>query len=119
MAFNSSPLTSLVLTLDAGERPRYQRGGMTPMQIRERIYRAAADEMAYKASLGCVYDPAGDARFRWLLEWADIVEGTRRQFTYGLESSMRFIFMPVDSLLTGKNYAAGERREPTSLVQRP
>lgn len=105
--------------MDDGSTPQSHRGKLTPMAIRERIYRATAEELAWKIREGRTYDPAGDLRFQWLLQWAEVLEGSRRRIDPNVDAGMRYIFLPVDSLLTAKDYAAGERREPLTLVQGP
>jgi len=117
MTSDTSPLTRLVRELDDGLSPSIHRQKLDPMSIRERIYRAAADELAYKSNLGLSYDPVCDARFTWLLQWAEVLEGIRRRIDRDIDACMRFLFMPVDHLLTGKDYASGERREPLTLAQ--
>lgn len=113
---SESPITCLVKELDGGPSPFMLRGKMSAVDARIRIYRAASEELAYKQSLGRAYDPAADSRFKWLLEWAEVLEGVRQRFTPGLHSCMRFLFMPVDQLLSPRDLQAGERPEPTQTL---
>jgi hypothetical protein len=109
----------LVRELDAGPTPQSLRSRILPIDVRERIYRAAADECAYKRRSGRAYDPACDLRFRWLLQWAEVLEGIRRRIDHDVDAGMRFVFLPVEYMLTGKDYAAGEKRESHTLAQGP
>jgi hypothetical protein len=117
--YASSPLGSLVREIDnlrLGERKKH-----SPTAWRARIYRAAAMEAEHREHIHIGYDPAGDARFQWLCEWADIHEGARRRHTYGLENTMRFLFMDPGQFLSGKDFASGERleKQPLTLAQGP
>lgn len=112
-----SALGALVKEVDSLGFSEHRKHSTTAW--RARIYRAAALEADYRHSIGIAYDPAGDARFQWLCEWAQILEGTRRHHTSGLEHTMRFLFMEPGEFLSGKDLASGERPEkPTfTLVQ--
>lgn len=54
---------------------------------------------------GSIYDPAGDLRFQSLLQWAEVIEGTRRRIDSGVDAGMRFILLPVESLFSAKDHA--------------
>ena len=109
---DASPLTNLVYEIDRIPKPQAPNAYciMPPRLWRARIYRAAADETEWKYRINVPYDPSGDARVQYLLEWADILEGTRRRFSHGIEATMRFLFMPCEDFLSGKDLAAGETR---------
>jgi hypothetical protein len=117
MPLADSPMTRLVIHLDGLPAPHTLRASLDPAAVRQRVYQAAADELAFMRRFSRPYDPAADTRFKWALEWVDILAATRRGFTYGLEASMRFSFMPVDVLLSPKDLAAGERPDFHTLAQ--
>lgn len=109
---DKSPLTSLIRQIEALDPPH--RGRVITVQPamlwRAQIYQTTAAEIEWKHRINVPYDPTGDIRLKYLLEWADIVEGTRRSFSHGIEATMRFLFMPREDFLSGKDLAAGETR---------
>lgn len=114
---SESPMTRLVLEIQSGPGPHRLRGTLSPILVRERIFRTMADELAWKAGQDRPHEPLSDARFCWLMEWAEIFEGLRHRHTHGLEATMTFLFMSPGQFLSGRDLAAGERPEPRTLAQ--
>ena len=82
---------------------------------RARTWNAASCEEAMLAADGVSYNPSDDGRVKWLLQFADVVEGTRRRIDQRVTDTMEFLCrMPAP--FTGRHRAAGER-EPQTLTQ--
>lgn len=92
------------------------RGSQCHALWRATIWTAAAAEKQIQDSHHVVYNPSDDARVKWLLEWADVLEGSRRRIDSRLTDTMEFLCRFSAPRLCGKDYAAGEC-EPLTLAQ--
>ena len=66
----------------------------------------AADQEGQLRS-GGTYSPSDDARIKWLLQWCDVLEGSRRAIDSRITDTMEFLCQ-FPSALSGKQLAAGE-----------
>lgn len=82
-------------------------------RLRSKVWEAAADEAESKHWEGIPYEPLDDVRVRWMLDWCDVIAGTKRHVDDRLQSSLEFM-LQRGCPISGKALAAGE---PPTLAQ--
>lgn len=80
-------------------------------RLRAEIWKAAAEETESLHWEGKAYEPLNDVRVRWMLEWCDVIAGTRRHIDNRLTSSVEFVTQRRPPMLSGRERAAGAHLE--------
>jgi hypothetical protein len=63
--------------------------------VRERLYSAAAEEIRKSLQACTVYDPAGDFRFRWAVQFLEVADGSRRHIDPDITTLATMFFTPA------------------------
>lgn len=92
------------------------RGRYSHAQWRAAAWTAAAEEYDLKAADHIPYNPSDDGRIKWLLQWCDVLEGSRRAIDERLTATMEFL-CHVPAPVTGQHRAAADCREALTLAQ--
>lgn len=103
-----SPVHRVVLAVRAlGPITPVLRARYTHAAWRSSIWTAAADETAIKHDAAIFYNPSDDGRIKWLLQWCDVLEGSRRAIDERVTATCDFL-CHIPAPVTGKQRAAGE-----------
>jgi hypothetical protein len=83
------------------------RGRYSHAAWRARVWIAADEEVVIKCDLATPYNPSDDCRVKWLLQWCDVLEGSRRAIDERLTATCDFLCR-IPAPVSGKQRAAGE-----------
>ncbi|MES2924184.1 MAG: hypothetical protein V4819_21720 [Verrucomicrobiota bacterium] len=115
MEASDSPVnTTLPFFLRMGESDGIFRANYKPRdhaRLRSKVWEAAADEADALHLSGKTYEPLDDMRVRWMLDWCDVIAGTKRGVDDGLAASMEFALQRKPPTLSGRERAAGAHLE--------
>lgn len=112
-----SPVHRVVMAaLSIGEITHVLRARYSHASWRATVWDAAAQEVELKRDSPCSYNPSDDARIKWLLQWCDVLEGSRRAIEDRITASMEFVCQ-IPAPISGKQLACGERHETLTLAQ--
>ena len=112
-----SPVHRVVLATRAlGPVTPALRGRYTHAELRAVIWKAAAQETDLKRDALIPYNPSADARIKWLLQWCDVLEGSRRSIEDSITACCDFLCQ-IPAPFTAKHREAGEKHETLTLAQ--
>ena len=81
-------------------------------RLRSLVWASAAEESDSQNLEGIAYEPSDDVRVRWMLEWCDVIAGSRKQVDQRLVDSLDFMRQrATPPAMTGKDRAAGAHLE--------
>ena len=103
-----SPVHQVVLAVRAlGTVTPVLRARYTHAAWRATIWKAAADETLIKQDAAIPYNPSADGRIKWLLQWCDVLEGTRRSIDDATTATCEWLCQ-ITPPVTAQHRACGE-----------